>query len=377
MKALSGFILVILTLFLMEPDARSISRTKHMDIKQITKPSDSLEIHFKDTLQDHFLYIYTNNSSIPIAYSRKIMTGVCIDGECRLVRIELFWSYSGNYEGFRLSKGELLSKAEHQPFGTSDYDQLHDLLGENNSPLANYRLDELAKHQDTLPDDIDGISSATLQSVLDHSVQGAVYTTYTLWHMIYGTTRDEVRRVSTENLSAEVVKHILQSDQTKEKIWVLNHLPSEMNYSDELCIELLDLVRGSDMYLAERALNAMPGRILTRDIQLSLSDLYPNSRIIKQRWIIFKLRDAAALEKELVDILLQGLEVSRVSIVRATLSLLVQHKEFSPGVYEQILPLLDHPSRTISDLALNYLEQLKDPDPKCSSEIQKYKSKKS
>lgn len=370
-----GFILVILSLFPVEQEKKGIIRMKAEGISETIASVDSIEIHFNDTLTDHFLFIHRDQNNLPLTYSRKITTGVCIDGGCRLVQIELYWTNSGRYQGFRLSNGEYLSKTEHEPFKAEEYDQLHDLLGKANSPLANFELKELVVQKNTLPDEIDGISSATLKSILNHVVEGAVYTTYTLWHIIYGPTRHEIQRISSQNLTADLALKVLQSDQTKEKIWILNQLSGDIHYSADLTELLIEIIGGEDIYLSERALHALPNELLTRNTQLSLARFFTDSRLIKQRWIIYKLKEANTLEQEIITALLQNIEESRTSIVRATLSLLSQHKVFSPSVYDRILPLLNHSSQAISDIAFKYLDQIETPNKKCIRELEKYRKR--
>ena len=42
-------------------------------------------IDFKDTIPNNTLLIYIDTDEYPVEYSRKIVVGVCIGDECRLV----------------------------------------------------------------------------------------------------------------------------------------------------------------------------------------------------------------------------------------------------------------------------------------------------
>ena len=106
-------------------------------------------IDFRDTIPNDTLWEYRNAEKMPLMYSRKIFTGVCIDGECRMVNIELFWNITGSYLGFKLPKGGYLSKLKHIPFSANDYDRLHILLSDPLSALANYSINELAPNKDS------------------------------------------------------------------------------------------------------------------------------------------------------------------------------------------------------------------------------------
>ena len=177
-----------------------ISTQKETDIIRMQKSSlsseiveiDTLKIEINDTIPNKTLVIYSDENNNPIKYSRDIITGVCIEGECRLLKIKLFWNVTGRYLGFVLPDGEFLSKNEHEPFKSEEYNRLHNILAERNSPLANYSINELVPQKDSSQTKVDAVSSATIAAVLDHIVEGAVYTTYTLWHIVYGPTKREV-----------------------------------------------------------------------------------------------------------------------------------------------------------------------------------------
>ena len=127
MKITGGILLFFLLVFSFQNEKEAIER--------IDPPGIDLEIEkvvpfytdIKDTIPNDTLLIYFDKNENPVKYSRKIITGVCIDGECRLVNIELFWNTTGRYLGFKLPKGEFLSKTEHDPFKSADYNRLHEL----------------------------------------------------------------------------------------------------------------------------------------------------------------------------------------------------------------------------------------------------------
>ena len=118
---------------------------KTENIERLSEPSIAKEIHavvpliidFKDTISNDTLVEYLSEEQIPVMYSREFLTGVCIDGKCRMLYIELFWNITGRYLGFKLPEGEFLSKTEHVKFNSNEYDKLNQLLADPNSALAN------------------------------------------------------------------------------------------------------------------------------------------------------------------------------------------------------------------------------------------------
>jgi hypothetical protein len=212
------FILLILTVFLSGTDLE-----RPPERRLFLSPSfgaDSLSVHpewvaFQDTIDSDTLFVYRNKAGLIHSCSRVINTGVCIDGECRRLSMRLFWTATGRYYGFSLPEGEYLSKTEHVPFKDDDYLRLQEILANPYSVLGEYRMDELISGEET---GVDGITAATLSAVKQESVSDAVYTTYTLWHLVYGETQKEIRRYTRERLTDELAIQLLGSADFEDKL---------------------------------------------------------------------------------------------------------------------------------------------------------------
>src|SRR5690606_33323153 len=106
------------------------------------------------------LFQIRSSGGLPIAYYKKIYTGVCFDNECRMLDIVLYWNITGRYLGFELPEGEFLSKFDHEPFSEDEYKRLHGLLADLLSPLGMYAYNELAPKPPVEEEEVDGITSA-------------------------------------------------------------------------------------------------------------------------------------------------------------------------------------------------------------------------
>ena len=118
-------------------------------------------VEFHDTLHNDTLWEHLSADNFPVKYSRKITTAVCIKGECRPVKLELFWDCTGRYLGYKIPAGEFLSKTEHVRFGDKEYDRLHEMLGNRQSALATYTYQDLAKERDTTKNGVDARVTAS------------------------------------------------------------------------------------------------------------------------------------------------------------------------------------------------------------------------
>jgi hypothetical protein len=273
-----------------------------------------------------------------------------------MLKIELFWNITGRYLGFKLPEGEFLSKTEHVKFNSNEYDVLHRLLADRNSALANYSLKELAPEKDSSNTKVDAVSSATIAAVLDYIVPGAVYTTYTLWHFVYGPTKREIERISSQKLSAEIVLDLLKSTNSTDQSWALTHINAEMEVTESLLDKFMELVSGDDSYLTERALNALKPENLTSEIQTELFDIFNKTGFLQKSLIIQKLKEAPKLDDEVIKSIASNLPNLNGVLVKNVLDMFAAQKIENEFVTEKVAALLQEENRYISNLAFKYLE---------------------
>ena len=165
---------------------------------------------YRDTMGNDSLFWIKSNENIPIHYFKYVATEVCFDSECRLLNITVFWNITGRYLGFELPKGEFLSKHDHEPFSNDEYERLNDLLADPNLSLGGISFEKLIEIPETESDSIDGISGATTKEVSEMVVKGAAYTTYTLWNIVHGPTKDSVANLTETQLSPDLIDLILK-----------------------------------------------------------------------------------------------------------------------------------------------------------------------
>tara|TARA_R110002050_G_scaffold149169_1_gene275539 strand:- start:8597 stop:9733 length:1137 start_codon:yes stop_codon:yes gene_type:complete len=343
----------------------SISKEIHAEVPII--------IDFKDTLSNDTLVEYLSEEQIPVMYSRKFLTGVCIDGKCRMLNIELFWNITGRYLGFKLPEGEFLSKTEHVKFNSNEYDMLNHLLANPLSELANYSLKELVPEEDTTKYKVDAVSSATIAAVLDYIVPGAVYTTYTLWHYVYGPTKQEIEKITSERLSTEIALELLNSQNKDDQIWTLNHISGKVEISVSLQDKLMEIISGNDIYLAEQSLHTLKPENLTSEIQIELINTFIKVGFLQKRLIIQKLEDSPNLDNYVIKKFSSELNGLNGVLVKTILEMFTIHNVEDEMVTENVSELLKDDNRYIAKQAFKYLENIDNPDKKTVRDIEKYK----
>jgi hypothetical protein len=276
--------------------------------------------------------------------------------------------------GFELPNGEFLSKTEHDPFNADEYDRLHELLSDANSALAGYSIEELVPVKDTSTSNkVDAISSATIAAVLDYIVEGAVYTTYTMWHIVHGPTKREIERLTIEKLDSDLALLILNKNNLKDQVWVLNHISGRMHISPELESKLMELINGKDIYLAERSLNALKPEAINKEIQLELAKIFTSSGFLQKRLILQKLKEIEELNPEVVQIFSSELYNLNGTLTKNILELYKIHAINDEYSISEVAKLLKNENRYISNQAFKYLESLDNLDKKTQKSIDKYK----
>lgn len=375
MKLLGGIFLTLILFFLYQNENEIIERMNQPSVRGEIQEVIPYIINFNDTIPSDTLFSYLGENGIPIKYSRNILTGVCIDSECRYVNLILFWNATGRYLGFEIPNGEFLSKTKHVHFSSKEYDRLHNLLSDPNSALANYSISELAPKSDTSNQKVDAVSSATITAVLDYIVKGAVYTTYTLWYITYGPTKREIEKLTSSKLNSEIALKILESKNLSDKVWVLNHISGKMEISTELQKLLMEMIEGSDIYLAERSLNALKPEALTNEIQMDLAHVFHFSGFLQKRLILQKFKEVSNLNTEVVYKFVSDINNSNGTLIKIILELFKAHKIEDELVSAKVCELLKNENRYISAQAFNYLNELDIKNKKTLKNIEKYKKK--
>src|SRR5690606_10087386 len=114
-----------------------------------------------------------SKDGIPVSYYRKIITEVCFDDKCRLLKANIFWNITGRYLGVELPDNEFLSKTDHEPFTLAEYNRLNLLLADSLLPLGTLRYEDLVPPPTYAIGKFDAVTGATSKDVLEYVVQGA------------------------------------------------------------------------------------------------------------------------------------------------------------------------------------------------------------
>lgn len=213
--------LLILVLLIVYNDSNDIHSNQDDSCLQI------LEQPSKDSVFINPVYFCTDSLGANYYYS-PLETTVCNDTLCQIVFLKIFWDLAGNYSKFETSNENPLTKNDHKPFTPQDYEKLHNTLKNEISILGDKTEDELLDpSRSRYSEKIDGVTGATAKEIKSEVVDGALYSTYTLWHMANGDIQQKLRKYTLSHYTSNFQQQLLQSRNTKSIIFGLKNLDEE------------------------------------------------------------------------------------------------------------------------------------------------------
>ena len=367
-KILIVGLLIVTALSSFLSDKEKLKYTQSPTIAADYKKKQLLTISYGDSL-----YLVKTKENTPLHYFKNELTEVCFDNECRLLDIIVYWNITGRYLGFELPKGEFLSKYEHEPFIAAEYERLNELLDDPNLPLGNITFEKLIELPESEEDTVDGVSGATTPEVSKMVVNGAAYTTYTLWNIVHGSTKDLVVSLTEKQLSTDLIDLILNSPDITDKVWALNRIDQNTDLNTKLTSSLLDIISDDDFFLAYSAMNAIKSSHLYSDsLQMLLFSKYERVDHSIKKMIIEKLMEAPHLNTEVVESsrnLLKNLNGQQLK------SFLKMYSKFEVNdlvTQKVVAEILKNENKFISLQAYKFLKELKIVDTALRKELEGY-----
>jgi len=169
---------------------------------------------------EYKVYLCLDKENTLHNYKSQIKAPVCEDGLCYDVELIVYWDLVGNFERFELLPDKPLTKLKHEPFTEKEYQRFTELLSNTTPTLSKYKKHELT----TKIQNIDGVSGATVAAVKDETIPGAVFTCFTMWHLVHGEVVDSIQKNTTQLLSEKVVRKIIIYKSEIGDYYLLQHL---------------------------------------------------------------------------------------------------------------------------------------------------------
>lgn len=205
---------------------------------------------------EYTLQLALDEAGQPLYYFSNLFTPVCLTGECKPVYINFYWDLLGNYTRFDFPKGAVLTRMDHKAFKPEDYEKLQDILANTHSLLKDVSMEDLVgKGTENLADSVDAKAGATLKTVKNEVIDGAVYTCYTLWHIAHGKVVTEMQQI-TETFKTNALLHRFLTDNNHHyQYWAMERVVnSEGVVIPDFQSDMQKVIRGKNIFTARFAL---------------------------------------------------------------------------------------------------------------------------
>jgi hypothetical protein len=213
-------------------------------------------IRFEDTIGvTHHIGRILDESFQPIGYASHIETPVCSDTLCNLMDIRMYWTLAGTYWGFDTIPGKPLTKNDHLEFVEADYQKLHELLMDEQSILRRRHKDDLFDKESTrVSQVVDAVTGATAKEVKEAVVDGAVYSSYTIYHLVHSQLAAVIREDVKRNLFDQVGEHLIRSERVDERMFFIRELKADQmtRYLDEIVKTVRQAVPRDRLYVMKK-----------------------------------------------------------------------------------------------------------------------------
>ncbi|MEQ6119133.1 hypothetical protein [Reichenbachiella sp. MALMAid0571] len=245
------------------------------ELKGLELTSQEQEFVILDDQEHEIPILEYRDSSGLIYWYRRVLTPVCLTGECLLIDIGIYWDCTGDFFGLEVH-GEHLTKTDHSIFSVKDYQHLMGILKNDWSVLREYEFTNLVEQQEG--DGVDGISGATKTEIAMETVKDAVYTTYTIWHLAHLGEKEQLVELTANQLNEKnlILKALVTNKDSKYRYFILDLLSNgKLTSTPELDSLVLEGLRSfEDPKFKKLSYNALSKIGLNHQIQKSLISIY-------------------------------------------------------------------------------------------------------
>jgi hypothetical protein len=227
---------------------------------QDTVPSKSgmaFGLMFRDSIPMEVELVF-DADGLPDHYHCQVNTPVCDDGLCRSLILDVYWDLLGNFNRFEVPEFPPLTKWDHLEFTREDYLKLEEILRNKNSVLGTVWDVNTLFDPDTkkISEKVDAVTGATRETIKNAVVPGAVYSSYTLWHIVNGEIPIAIQGYTESYRGPALISKFLLSDNYHYHYNALDYLLSE-GYEGHLG-ELPRMLEKSDPFVARLAVSQFP-----------------------------------------------------------------------------------------------------------------------
>lgn len=307
-------------------------------------------IQFEDTIGIiHHISLMADDNNVPELFSSYIETPVCSDTLCNLMNIRIYWTLSGSYLGFDTIPGKPLTKNDHLKFNAVDFQKLHQMLCDEQSILRRRHKDDLFDKEATrVSTVVDAVTGATAMEVKEVTVDGAVYSSYTIYHLVHSQLSGVIKNYVKDSLLTQLDKRLSTSSRVDERMFFWQLIPATnfFQYQKEIT-ETIEMASPKDrLFLMKK----IPDTMWTSpDFLVQIARLGQQFDIYSLSFFLSQLKSTPAIPLECLSLLGNQIKSFSQNQLNAYLLLL----ENNPAALQQksLLELLHY---TATDTRYKY-----------------------
>lgn len=366
---------------------------------QETPPSDGDGLEHKVALhhpgnlskapKTYTLHQIRNPRGFPTGYRMVVDSVVCMEKNCEVISVTMFWDALGGYQRYEVGKGKVLEKGvlagkdntkpvsyKGVPFTDADYKKLDRILKDGSSILSTQKLSDMSVARDK--NDIDAVSGATPKAMKNAVVQGASLTCFQLWHWANGNIVKVAAELTHSSCSEDMLRSFLLSGKPRFVLFALEHLKRHKLFSPSVVKEVGKAVRSGDSDMVDSGLVYLKEAMPKDQYYDNLATIF-NESSSKRRIHLLKL---LSLKKELPGTLFDKMSSTLASMniyyeLHLFLRLVEKHEHVSQPILTQSSILLESTNFFIARRAFWYLEkQTLDSQVKTRVQVFREKSRK-
>lgn len=332
------------------------------DLTELSSEEIAFRLTDDSTHVEYEVVLLEDKDGLPAAYTSYITTPVCDDTLCAIMHIQMYWNLLGTYIGFDTLSGYGLTKNDHLKFAEEDYHKLHRLLMDEHSIIKRKEKKDLFDDEiKRVSEVVDAVTGATAKEVKEAVVDGALYSCYTLYHLVYGALSESIRSDMRRRYSDSLEDKMLFSAHADYQLYALKQLEQQDFYTKKKRIlELIETaIPLNRMYLMKK----MPVEMWSDEIiQTAISDYYPQLDVNSQTYFLKKMETTAHVKPKCLYNLSKSLESMSKNQLKLYISLLSKDQvAISPEIAEQINVVLKNGNQPYGYLLEEFLGT--NPDP--------------
>ncbi|TDE18276.1 hypothetical protein [Dyadobacter psychrotolerans] len=261
------------------------------------------EFFIKDDKQEKVAVAALKDENEMLFWYRRVDTEVCLTGECNRIDVGIYWDCTGSFYGLEVYR-EPLTKTDHSNFFPADYTKLISILSNDWSSLREYEFTDLL---DEKPAGVDGISGATKSEIASEAVRDAVYTTYTIWHLIHLGEQEQLSTLTLEFLkSTDLITRLINDKDKKYQHFLLDlsqqgKLPQTRQIQDLI---LKGLTTSDDAVYRDLAIKSITKPTLDDPrFQNEIGKIYSTAQISEKVELLTSLKTFNLSDKKLYEAL--------------------------------------------------------------------------